>query len=514
MVEVCLLIRGKALEKLAVLELSTYFIKMQQVEVIRNKSFAITNELVMPINLLKDFYNDNFIKPAVSNEITDILSVFRTILDREEITETICFATNILSEAKNSNSFLNEIHSASGFKFEILTPDNEIHFLYSAVINTFNKPKGVICNVGEYATEFLMYNRRNILNSAIIPFGSLSMERKYGDLQPEEKCEKITAEISAEIAKIDWLKEVPEEFEYIGTGTVFKNLGVLSRRATKYPLDIEHNYPVSKENFDKVYSVIKPVDSSKNSKLKGLTVSESMSIGAGLSIINALFSSVAVNQISISKSDKEMGMLFKHIIPLTNEKPISDSLGFSLQVINDFYDKKPNNIQQIYDLSMLLFKQLKVLHKLGRPYIRILRIASSMYNCGLRVNYKYKEKSGFSIIENSDLYGVSHSEIVLACFVCKLRDSDNLNLSEWVKYKELINEEDLIAVKKLAVILKVAESLDITGYSVIKDISCDILGDSVIMKTIVEGNPYLEIKHAMLAGSEFKKAFNKNLEVL
>ena len=58
MVEVCLLIRGKALEKLAVLELSTYFIKMQQVEVIRNKSFAITNELVMPINLLKDFYND------------------------------------------------------------------------------------------------------------------------------------------------------------------------------------------------------------------------------------------------------------------------------------------------------------------------------------------------------------------------------------------------------------------------------------------------------------------------
>ena len=63
-------------------------------------------------------------------------------------------------------------------------------------------------------------------------------------------------------------------------------------------------------------------------------------------------------------------------------------------------------------------------------------------------------------------------------------------------------------------ILKLAESLDITGFARITDISCDILGDSVIMKTITEENVELEIKSAMLYGSDFKKAFNKNLEIL
>ena len=103
---------------------------------------------------------------------------------------------------------------------------------------------------------------------------------------------------------------------------------------------------------------------------------------------------------------------------------------------------------------------------------------------------------------------------MLAAFVTLCKNSDNFNLSEWVRYKEYLTEEDLAAVKKLSVILKVAHSLDITGFGLVNDISCDILGDSVIMKTIVDGNALFEINYTMLCGAEFKKAFGKNLEVL
>jgi hypothetical protein len=94
------------------------------------------------------------------------------------------------------------------------------------------------------------------------------------------------------------------------------------------------------------------------------------------------------------------------------------------------------------------------------------------------------------------------------------KNSDNFNLSEWVKYKEYLTEEDLSAVRKLAVVLKLAEALDITGFGNITDVSCDILGDSVIMKTITTGEANFEINYAMLCGVEFKKIFAKNLEVL
>ena len=49
---------------------------------------------------------------------------------------------------------------------------------------------------------------------------------------------------------------------------------------------------------------------------------------------------------------------------------------------------------------------------------------------------------------------------------------------------------------------------------VIKSLNCDVLGDSVIMKTEVDGDATLEIKDAMGAGAEFARAFRKNLEIL
>ena len=45
-------------------------------------------------------------------------------------------------------------------------------------------------------------------------------------------------------------------------------------------------------------------------------------------------------------------------------------------------------------------------------------------------------------------------------------------------------------------------------------INCDVLGDSVIMKTELAGDASLEIRQAMEAGADFKRTFRKNLEIL
>ena len=148
--------------------------------------------------------------------------------------------------------------------------------------------------------------------------------------------------------------------------------------------------------------------------------------------------------------------------------------------------------------------------------MRVLRIASYLYNSGLRVNLFNKERNAFDVILNSEIYGVSHAEILMASFVVKLCEADNFNLAEWVRYKDVLNENDMHAVKRLAVILKIAENLNITEFGNVLDINCDILGDSVIMKTIItEGQDVsLEIKCASLVSNEFKKSFGKNLEII
>ena len=72
----------------------------------------------------------------------------------------------------------------------------------------------------------------------------------------------------------------------------------------------------------------------------------------------------------------------------------------------------------------------------------------------------------------------------------------------------------LDAVKKLGVLLRIAEALDRSRAGLVTGINCDVLGDSVIMKTEVTGDAMLEIREAEGVNNEFKKAFRKNLEIL
>ena len=118
------------------------------------------------------------------------------------------------------------------------------------------------------------------------------------------------------------------------------------------------------------------------------------------------------------------------------------------------------------------------------------------------------------MILNSTLYGITHREIVLAAFVAGCHKKEDVAAAEWAKYKDIVHEEDLEAVRKLGVMLRIAESLDRSSSGCVKGINCDVLGDSVIMKTEVEGDASLEIRDALTANSEFRKSFRKNLEIL
>ena len=53
------------LEKIAILNINSDSVKMQLVKVNKNKSYSSYRKVSMPINLTKDFYGDNFIKPSV-----------------------------------------------------------------------------------------------------------------------------------------------------------------------------------------------------------------------------------------------------------------------------------------------------------------------------------------------------------------------------------------------------------------------------------------------------------------
>ncbi len=501
------------MNKLAVFELGVHDIKMTIFKYTNSGYFAIDSQIVEPVKLTQDMERDGYIKPTRIQETISILKNFRKIVDGAGIDNFICYATPIIATARNQIAFLDEVYKTVSLYFKILSNDEQVSALHSAIMYSFSMTRGVIMQVDDYSTQIIRFNRRVVTNSVVLPYGMLNLlDLTSGTMS--ERMDKVVEIISKELKKLSWLYDLEEESEFIGVGEVFESLGKLSRKATRYPLELAHNYVITQESFQNVYNLVRGLDLDKAKKLKGISEKRADLIANGFAVVKAAFNEFISGSVKVSTNSEMYGIVAKNLLGQTGDKPLLDILGYSLSAVNEFYPTSAVNHECNYSLAVILYKQLKVLHKLTRPYVKVLRIAASMCMSGKRISFENFQRNNFPVILNSNIYGASHKDIVLAAFVAASQNVDDFSLSEWVRYKDIVGEEDIDAVKKLAVIIKMATMLNITNSNSVKDVACDVLGDTVILKTEVERDATLEISQAMSVAGDFKKVYGKNLQIL
>ncbi len=504
------------MEKIAVIDLGSNSARLVLAEILPNGHFVVFDELKETVRLGQDMERDGFIKPSRVAQAIKTLKMFRKLCDSYGVDKVYAFATNAVRRAKNQKSFIEEINTVCGFKFKVLSEEEEAQHIYYGVINSMDISKAVIVDLSGSSMQLICYNRRNILYRENLPFGTITLTELFKDpaLSTEEQTESIYEYVSAQLSKVEWLKNIEPDYQLIGVGGAFRNLARISRRVRKYPLEMLHNYVVARDGFNAIYDMFKTLEPEKRNRIRGLGAGRADIFPAALACIKSVLEMGSFEQLTVSGYGVREGFMFNHAVPSTVEKPISDILGYSAYTTMYFSDVNIRHSEQVCMLAIQLFKQLRVLHKLPRFYMKVLRIAALLHDAGSRIKFYNRYKHAYYFILNSNLCGATHREIVLAAFVALGIRSDDFNMSEWNKYKEIVEEEDLPAVMRLSVILRIAESLDRTMNSCVKDINCDVLGDSVIMKTETEGDCSLELKDASEAASEFARAYRKNLEII
>ena len=508
--------RSRILEKIGIIDLGSNSARLVIVNIFEENYFMVVDELKESVRLGQDMERDGFLKPQRVSETIKTLKMFRKLCDASGVTRIIAVATAAVRRAKNQRSFLDEIQASCGIKIRVLTAEEEAVYVYRGVINTMDVPKGIILEIGGGATKIVYYNRRNILNYVTLPFGAVTLTGLFadGDLKPEEVSRKIEEFFTEQLKQVDWIADVDPDVQMIGVGGSFRNLFKISKMVHKYPLDTVHNFTMMAEDFMPVYNMIKVLDLDKKKKIKGLSAERADILPAALAIIKSFVSYFNFDRFIMSGAGLREGIMFNQALPMTEEKPISDVLTYSLTTLVKYYGCDENHVKHVVNLSIQLFKQLRVLHKFPRQYLKVLKVAATLHDCGMRIKYYNHQRHSCYMILNSTLYGVSHRDLVLAAFTACCHKKEDINPYDWARFKDLLNEDDIEIVKRLGVMLRIAECLDRSMSGTVKSINCDILGDSVIMKTEVDGDATLEIRGAMAAGGEFKKAFHKTLEIL
>ena len=506
------------MEKIAIIDLGSNSARLVLVNVLDGGYFVVFDELKETVRLGQDMDWDGFIKPQRIAQTIKTLTMFRRLCDANHVDKIFAYATAAVRRAKNQKSFLDEVAMTCGIKIKVLSVEEQAMLVYQGVINSMDIPKGLIMEMGGGSTNLIYYNRRNLIHYETLPFGAVTLTDLFkADVSnPQERAQKIEDFISDQLEKVTWLDSVEPDTAFVGVGGSFRHLGRISRMITKYPFNMTHNYELNVSDFENIYNTIRKLDLNSTMKIKGLSSGRADIFPSALAVMKAVLKRFEFQKITISGCGLREGAMFRYAVPSITERPLSDVLGHSLYTQMKYFDINIDHAEHVYNLSIQLFKQVKVLHKMPRSYVRVLKIAALLHDSGMRIKFYNHQLHSQYIILNSNLYGVPHKEIVLASLVAYGHRTSEFAREDILKYKDMISAEDFEAVKKLSVILRIAESFDRSQSGVVTGVNCDVLGDSVIVKTETEGGGdcSLEIKDAIGASAEFKAAYNKNLEIL
>lgn len=504
------------MEKIAIIDIGSNNTRIVIVNILEGGFFNVIDELKEPVRLAKGMEVDGFLRPARVQQLIKTLRTFKNLYESHKVSRVFAYATAAVRRAKNQKSFIDEVLANCGIKLTVLSQEEEATLVYTGVINSMDVPKGLIIDIGGASVKVIYYNRRVLLSQDTLPFGAVTLTEKFSEIcqDPVERSKMIEDYVVDAIKNLEWFDNLDPDTQLIGVGGSLRNLGKISRRFKRYPLDMAHNYHIPFDEFDNIYNSLKALDIDKASRIKGLSSARADILPAALACLKAFERSSKFGEVIISGAGMREGAMFRYAVPSTMEKPISDILGHSIYTMLSHFNMNIEHSEHVFDISLQLYRQLKVLHKLPRMYVKVLRVAAQLHDIGSSFKFYDHAKHSFYLVLNSNLYGIQQKDLVMAALVAGMHGSQPLDGVEIQQYLTLLTEEDIDAVKKLGVIVRIAECFDRSMGGVITSLTCDVLGDSVILKTEANSDCTLEIKDALNAVPDFRRAFKKNLEIL
>ena len=232
------------MENIAFIELTERKLELKIVQS-RQGRYRVLEDVINQYDLTNDITKDCLFSPKSRTDILKILNIYRYTIETYNVSKMIAFASNIIVKARNYRGLLDEIYTHTGMNFTLTNNDEVIRDIYQAINSKIDLSKGTCVYIAGYTTFILKYNRRNVTDSFVVPYGYINLSEKYS------KLDDMVNFFKKEIKNCPFVVNFEEE-GIVGAGVPFIDISKISKKLLRYPIDIDNNYILTRDGVDKV----------------------------------------------------------------------------------------------------------------------------------------------------------------------------------------------------------------------------------------------------------------------
>ena len=479
--------RKARVETVAAVDVGSNSLRMMIAEITSDGEIIPLEELLKSTNLGRDTFSYGRVQLETIHDTCDTLKGFAKVMQDYRIKNYRAVSTSGIREAENCEYVLEQIRLRTGLTVEVINNAQERFLMFKAIRNHLPKSMKIyhrgtlIVNIGSGGVEISVYSKGNLRFTEYIRVGSLRLREILADL------ERLTLDFPSIVeefveSRIDFLQPRLEKLNirsFIGLGG---ELRTITRLCTGNDNSKDEKF-ISKEALSSLYNRVHTMTTEQIIQDYGLDRSQAGVLLPSIIMFNRFLKMTGADGIYTPMVSLRHGMLADmadECFATPRKKEAIEDIISSVLHIGQKYNFDEKHCRYIEKLCLEIFEQTAKIHRMGDREKLYLQVAALLHDVGKHVNLNMHDMHSYNIIRYANIMGFSNRELDIVANVARYHSDDTPKLSH--ENYIILSVEDRITISKLAAILKIGESLDISHKRKIEKIETFISGRELIFK--------------------------------
>ena len=506
--------------RIAAIDIGTNSLHMIVVRVRTDLSFEVIDREKEMVRLGAGGLDGRALTAAAMHAALQVLSKFRRLAESHRVDEIVAVATSATREAENGAEFLKAIAEKTGIRPRVISGTEEARFIHLAAVYGVGVPgdMAVVVDIGGGSVEITRGAGSNAELGRSFKLGVIRLTERFvksDPLSPRDE-RKLLKHVDGEIGKyLDQINRAGFD-RLIGTSGTILSLGAIVSAGQGLPADAPlRNRRIPAKQLHRVRKALVSLDLQERLSVEGLEPRRADLAVAGAILLDAIVRRLGASEITLCDLSLREGLVLDYIArhhqQIAQADRYPDVRRRSVIELGERCNYWTEHASQVARLAVALFDQTRAIHGLTDREREWLEYAALLHDIGVHISYERHHKHSYYLIQNGDLRGFEPDEIETIALIARYHRQATPKRRH-AGFTQL-GRRRRSAIRTLAAILRLAESLDRSHSQPISGFELHDREDDALLQVHTSGDAELELWAATRHAAAFERLLGKPLRV-
>jgi exopolyphosphatase / guanosine-5'-triphosphate,3'-diphosphate pyrophosphatase len=467
--------------KLAVVDIGTNSIHMVLVEIQPDGTYQIVDRYKDICRLGNGAFENRCLSDAAMSRGLEVLRTLVTLARNKGFERIDAVATSAVRESRNGGAFVGVVAEQTGLTVRVISGTEEARLIFLGIqhgIALTDQPVLAV-DVGGGSVELMVGTRHALLYSKSLKLGAIRILDQYLTKTPPTVAmlQQLEEEITRQLAMALDKCKVKQFVSVIATSGMAGNLAeIIHLQRTERPLLQVNLAKFSQKELSDVEALLARSATRARLAIPGLEPKRVDTLLPAAMVLRRLLELAHADEVTICDKAIREGLIFdfvaRHRDKIQAERDIPDVRRRSVHALARRCHAPEVHSLHVASLALRLFDQTARLHALGDVEREWLEYAAMLHDAGYLINPRQHHKHSYYLIKHSDLSGFSAEEIDIIANIARYHRRALPHMKH--DAYEALSLRRKRTVRILSALLRVADSLDRTHFSVVETVDVKI----------------------------------------